>query len=164
MDILVFLSNMTWFVLLLLVIGKAVGHGRETRREAHRPGASSRPVQDPVPSLIIAPTTPSYDISELVRQNQELEKDLLHAKQEIVQLKNKDTNRKENLAKYREENKAVQEDDTAKRQHKQRADAGKTRPVEAGTAIGKRRGKHKGAKGAMSLSLRFDHLLFFSYF
>jgi hypothetical protein len=82
-----------------------------------------------------------------VRQNQELEKDLLQAKQEIVQLKNKDTNRKENLARYREENKAVQEDDTAKRQQKKRADAGKTRPVVPGTATGKRRGKHKGSKG-----------------
>jgi hypothetical protein len=82
-----------------------------------------------------------------VRQNQELENNLLHAKQEIVQLKNKDANRKENLAKYREENKAVQDDDTAKRQHKQRADAGKTRPVAPGAATKKRRGKHKGAKG-----------------
>jgi sRNA-binding protein len=65
-----------------------------------------------------------------VRQNQELEKNFLHAKQEIVQLKNKDMNRKENLAKYREENKAVQEDDAARRQQKNRADAGKRNGTE----------------------------------
>ena len=138
---------MTWFVLFLLLTCKIVGHSRETRREAYRPGVSSRPVQVSVLPLIIAPTTPSFDVSELVRRNEELEKDLLHTKQEIVQLKNKDASRKENLAKYREENKAVQEDDTAKRQQKKRADAGKTRPVVPGTATGKRRGKHKGSKG-----------------
>ncbi|MEX2681002.1 MAG: hypothetical protein Q6373_005340 [Candidatus Sigynarchaeota archaeon] len=51
-----------------------------------------------------------------MRQNQELENNLLHAKQEIVKLENKDMSRKENLAKRQEENKAVQNDNTAKRQ------------------------------------------------
>lgn len=144
---LIFLSNMTWLLLFLLVTCKVVGHSGKTRREAHHRDASSRPVHVPVLNPSITPVPPTLGASEDARRNEELEKELLQAKQEIVELKNKNATRDENLAKYRDENKAVQADDAAKRQQKQRADAGKTRPVAPGTSTGKRRGKHKGSKG-----------------
>ena len=68
----------------------------------------------------------------------------LHLKEELLKIKSGKDKLKDNLEKYRKENKRLQE--AAKKKRKQRSDAGKHRDV-SNTSNNKRTGKPKGANG-----------------
>lgn len=68
----------------------------------------------------------------------------LHLKEELLKIKSGKDKLKDNLEKYRKENKRLQE--AAKKKRKQRSDAGKHRDVST-TSNNKRTGKPKGANG-----------------